>query len=197
MAPPLRPTAYERRPPAAHVVDRALAASRQAVFWLEDAPAFAGSGPLTEPVRADLTVVGGGYLGLWTAVLAKRREPGARVVLLEAESVGWAASGRNGGFCEASLTHGEANGRRRWAEEYDDLERLGTANLDAMQCDVRELGIDCHWERTGMLSVAVEDHQVEWLGSGPDVLTAEEARQEVNSPILLGATWEQDSTALV
>ena len=58
-------------------------------------------------------------------MLAKRRNPGARVVLLEANTVGWAASGRNGGFCEASLTHGEENGRSRWPEEYDALERLG------------------------------------------------------------------------
>jgi len=197
MAPPLRPTAYERRPPAAGVVDHALAASRQAVFWLEDAPAYAGSGPLTQPVRADLTVVGGGYLGLWTAVLAKRRNPGARVVLLEAESVGWAASGRNGGFCEASLTHGEANGRSRWPEDYDVLERLGAENLDAMERDVDELGIDCHWERTGMLSIAVEEHQLTWLGSGPDVLSGDEARRQVNSPLVLGAVWERGSTALV
>ena len=48
-----------------------------------------------------------------------------------------------------------------------------------------------------MLSVAVEDHQLEWLGGGPDVLTAEETRRQVESPILLGATWERGSTALV
>ena len=196
MAPPLRPTVYERRAAAPEVVDHALAESRLGVFWLEDAPAF-GSGPLSAPVRADLTVVGGGYLGLWTAVLAKRRNPGARVVLLEAESVGWAASGRNGGFCEASLTHGEANGRSRWPEEYDVLERLGEENLNAMESDLQELGVDCHWERPGMLSIAVEAHQLAWLGTDAEVLSADEARQHVNSPIVLGATWDRGSTALV
>src|SRR3954452_4281025 len=124
-----RPTVYERRAPAPDVVDHALEGSRQAVFWLEDAPALQTEGALGAGTRADLTVVGGGYLGLWTAVLAKRRDPTARVVLLEAESIGWAASGRNGGFCEASLTHGEANGRSRWPEDYDALERLGIENL--------------------------------------------------------------------
>jgi glycine/D-amino acid oxidase-like deaminating enzyme len=197
MAAPPRSTVYERRAPAPAVVDHALAASRLGVFWLEDAPGGESRDPLTAPMHADLTVVGGGYLGLWTAVQAKRRNPAARVVLLEAQSLGWAASGRNGGFCEASLTHGEANGRNRWPDEYDVLDRLGRENLDAMESDVRDLGIDCHWERTGMLSIAVEDHQVAWLGSGPDVLTAEEARQQVNSPIVLGATWERDSTVLV
>ena len=78
-------TAYERHAPdAAARRRRAGADSGTAVFWLEDArgPTY---DPLTAPTRADLTVVGGGYCGLWTAVLAKRRNPGARVVLLEAQ----------------------------------------------------------------------------------------------------------------
>ena len=50
----------------------------------------------------DLVVVGGGYTGLWTALLAKEADPGRDVVVLEAGRVGWAASGRNGGFCAAS-----------------------------------------------------------------------------------------------
>ena len=41
-------------------------------------------------------------------------------MLLEAESIAWAASGRNGGFCEASLTHGPANGLDRFPDEFDD-----------------------------------------------------------------------------
>ena len=51
----------------------------------------------------------------------------------EGQRVGWAASGRNGGFCESSLTHGEENGRNRWPDEFDTLERLGLDNLDAIQ----------------------------------------------------------------
>ena len=43
--------------------------------------------------------------------------PGAKIVLLEANRVGWAASGRNGGFCESSLTHGHENGMSRWPDE--------------------------------------------------------------------------------
>jgi glycine/D-amino acid oxidase-like deaminating enzyme len=65
-------------------------------------------------------------------VLAKRRDPSRRVVLLEAQTIGWAASGRNGGFAEVSLTHGEQNGRARWPDEMDTLDRLGRENLDAL-----------------------------------------------------------------
>jgi glycine/D-amino acid oxidase-like deaminating enzyme len=181
-------------------VDAALAGSRHAVFWLEDAGGADGTAsypPLTASTTADLTVVGGGYCGLWTAVLAKCREPGARVVLLEADTVGWAASGRNGGFCEASLTHGEENGRSRWPGEYDVLERLGRENLDALESDVRELGLDCQLERTGTLSVAVEEHQVEWLRDSPGFLDEEAVRREIDSPVFLAGDWSRDDCALV
>jgi glycine/D-amino acid oxidase-like deaminating enzyme/uncharacterized cupin superfamily protein len=187
-------TVYERLAPAADLVEAALAPSRHAVFWLEDAPGTSYPA-LTADTSADLTVVGGGYCGLWTALLAKRRNPAARVVLLEAQTIGWAASGRNGGFCEASITHGEENGRTRWPDEYDALERLGLENLDAFEADVRDLGIDCEFERTGMLAVAVEEHQVAWLS--PDHLDRDAVRAEIDSPVFLAGEWERESCALV
>jgi glycine/D-amino acid oxidase-like deaminating enzyme len=187
-------TAYERNAPAAAAVSAALAPSRHGVFWLEDAPGTTYAA-LTGSTTADLAVVGGGYCGLWTAVLAKRRNPAARVVLLEANTIGWAASGRNGGFCEASLTHGEENGRSRWPDEYDELERLGSANLDAFEADVRDLGLDCQFERTGALMVAVEEHQVEWLG--PHALDRDAVRREIDSPLFLAGEWDRDGCALV
>src|SRR6478736_7456356 len=190
------PTAYERRAPAPAAVEAALAPSRHGVFWLEDAPG-ATYPALRGTTVADLAVIGGGYCGLWTAVLAKRRNPGARVVLLEAGTVGWAASGRNGGFCEASLTHGEENGRTRWPDEYDVLERLGHENLDALEGDVRELGIDCQLERTGSLAVAVEPHQLAWLEGEEHVLDRDAIRAEIDSPLFLGAALDKDRKSVV
>jgi glycine/D-amino acid oxidase-like deaminating enzyme len=192
-----RSTVYERNAPPPAAVEAALAPSRHAVFWLEDAGRHASYPALSGTRGADLTVVGGGYCGLWTAVLAKRRDPAARVVLLEANAVGWAASGRNGGFCEASLTHGEANGRSRWPDEYDVLERLGADNLDAFEADVHDLGIDCQFERTGTLTVAVEQHQVDWLRGSPGFLDAEAVRREIDSPVFLAGLWSRDDCALV
>ena len=195
--PSVHSTAYERNAPAPEVVDQALAPSKHAVFWLEDAPA-SGYPRLAADRDCDLLVVGAGYLGLWTAVLAKRRDPSLRVVVLEAAEVGGAASGRNGGFCEASLTHGQENGLSRWPEEYDVLDRLGRENLDEMEQDVVDLGLDCQWERTGTLQVAVEPHQVEWLGSDPtQVLDADRTRAQIDSPLFLASHWSRDDTALV
>jgi glycine/D-amino acid oxidase-like deaminating enzyme len=194
---PAHPTAYERHAPDPRLVERALAGSELAVHWLEEAGATTRYDELAAPTRADLVVVGGGYLGLWTAVHAKRRDPGRRVVLLEAHTVGWAASGRNGGFCEASLTHGEENGRARWPEEHDVLERLGAENLDAFEADVRDLGLDCDWRRTGTLAVAVEEHQVDWLREEPHRLDRGQVRAEVDSPLFLAGALHPHDCALV
>ena len=108
-------------------------------------------------------VVGGGLTGLWAGVEAKERDPGREVVVLEGERVAFGASGRNGGFCDASLTHGIDNGLSRWPDEMPLLEQMGRRNLDEMQAIVARLGIDAAWERTGILSVATEPHQVAWM----------------------------------
>ena len=193
------PTVFERLAPPPGVVEQSLTNSRLGVFWLEDVGTVATYESLNGAREADLTIVGGGYCGLWTAVLAKRRNPAARVVLLESQSVGWAASGRNGGFAEASLTHGEENGRRRWADEYDNLERFGAENLDAFESDIRELGIDCQFERTGVLAVAYEPHQVAWLEemSSGLLLDQRAVQEEIASPIFRAGRWSKDDCALV
>lgn len=191
-------TIYERQAPDARLVTASLATSAPAVFWLQDAPAQAYP-TLRGSQSADLTVVGGGYAGLWTAVLAKRRNPGQRVILLEAGTIGWAASGRNGGFCEASLTHGYENGLARWPDELAELERLGEENLEELAHDLLDLQIDAEFERTGFLAVAVEEHQVPWLSDPPEaeVFDGPQIRAEIASPIFLGAAWDRHHTALV
>lgn len=203
-------TVFERRRPAASVIARSLADTHHGVFWIDDLPdAAKPARPRLEGVRvADLAVVGGGYTGLWTAVLAKRANPDLHVVLVEAKRVGWAASGRNGGFCEASLTHGRENGLSRWPDEIDELDRLGLANLDAIEASEPEFGMDFEFERNGSLDVAVEPHQVEWLheaaadaaSRGDDsvkLLDEHQVRAEVDSPTYLGAVWNTRTSAIL
>jgi glycine/D-amino acid oxidase-like deaminating enzyme len=178
-------------------VDSALRATRHGSFWIEDAATPAVGEPLVGTREADLVIVGAGYTGLWSALLAKRRHPDARIVVLEAGTVGWAASGRNGGFCEASLTHGHENGLRRWPNELAELDRLGMANLDAIEAE----GVACDFERNGSLAVATEPHQLEWI-NGPDTedetfLDAEATRREVSSPGYLGARWDHRGSAIL
>ncbi len=180
-------TVFERNPPAPALVDAALADSRDACFWLEDAPSGPAQDPLSGSHTTDLAVVGGGYAGLWTAIRAKERDPGRRVLLLEAHRLGWAASGRNGGFCDASLTHGRDNGLNRWPQELERLEQLGEANLAGIADTVDRHAMAVDFERPGGILVAVEPHQVAWLreaaGRGEGRFLDQDAvRAEVDSP---------------
>ena len=195
------PTVFERRAPDPRLVHEALRDAQSSVFWIEDVGSRRTFASLSGQHTADLAVVGGGYTGLWTAVRAKQRDPDRRVVLLEARRLGWAASGRNGGFCAASLTHGEENGRARWPQEYDELERLGLENLSRIEKTVVDHDMDVDLERTGELSVAVEPHQVPWLeeaaarGSGR-FLDEAEVRQQVASPTYLAGLQHDDVAML-
>ncbi|AEV83364.1 FAD-dependent oxidoreductase [Actinoplanes sp. SE50] len=176
-------------------------------YWLMQDGAPAPAEPLTGVAQADLAIIGAGYSGLWTALLAKERDPERDVVVIEAGTAGWAASGRNGGFCSASLTHGFDNGISRFPAEMELLERLGLENLDEIEATVRRYDIDCDWERTGELNVATTDWQLQELleyydearerGLNVRRFDRDEVRAEIDSPTYLGAVWDVDSTALV
>jgi glycine/D-amino acid oxidase-like deaminating enzyme len=176
-------------------------------FWLTQAGAPEPAAPLTGAESADLAVVGAGYSGLWTALLAKERDPSLDVVVVEAGTAGWAASGRNGGFCAASLTHGFENGLSRFPGEMDTLLRLGRANLDELEATVARHGIDCDFRRSGELHVATADWQWRDLVSahaaeaahGLDVtlLDQDGVRAEVDSPTYRGAVWDRTGCAML
>ncbi|HET8614831.1 MAG TPA: FAD-binding oxidoreductase, partial [Actinomycetales bacterium] len=55
---------------------------------------------------ADVCIVGAGYTGLWTAYYLNRLDPSLDVLVVEAETAGFGASGRNGGWCSALLPQG-------------------------------------------------------------------------------------------
>lgn len=195
-------------PGAMRTAAASLTDAQPVAYWLDD-PGRPGAVPaLAGDERCDLLVVGGGYSGLWTALLAKERDPHRDVVLIEGREVGWAASGRNGGFCSASLTHGLANGLSRWPGEMRALEGLGGANLDAIESAVERYAIDCDFERTGDISVATEPHQLDDLRqlheeateagfTGLDLLDREAVRAEVHSPTFLGGLWDRRGVAML
>src|ERR1700749_5309597 len=85
-------------------------AAKPGPFWLDRPGAPARREPLRGDAACDVAVMGGGFSGLWPALLAKEANPGRSVVLIEGNRIGSAASGRNGGFCGASLTHGAEKG---------------------------------------------------------------------------------------
>lgn len=115
-------------------------------------------------LRSDVAIVGAGYTGLWTAWYLKRLEPTLQIAVVEADIAGYGASGRNGGWCSAWLS-----GIDRWFD--DPARRAGAIRLQKLMFQtVRDIGetsegegIDCHFERSGALGIAVNPAQLELL----------------------------------
>ena len=140
------------------------------LYWLDQDPLE----PLPHPtligdVTTDLCIVGAGYTGLWTALLAKEANPEREVILVEQSWTGAGASGRNGGFCSYSLTHGFMNGYSRFKDEMAIIEKLGRENLDAIEATITKYGIECNFEWNGEYRVAVEDWQMKGLKEEADL----------------------------
>src|SRR3954464_3066945 len=127
-------------------------------YWYDDADEPDSNPTLVRTETCDLCIVGGGYTGLWTAIIAKERDPSRDVVLIDAHEIGSAASGRNGGFMKSSLTHGVANGQERFPDELPLLEALGLENLNEIEAAIARYSIDCDYERTGVIDVATTAH---------------------------------------
>jgi glycine/D-amino acid oxidase-like deaminating enzyme len=187
---------------------RHLADLQPELWWLDSDPLEPAShSALVGDIGADLCVVGAGYTGLWTALLAKERDPDREVVVVEQYETGAGASGRNGGFCSASLTHGFGNGMHRFPDEMPVIERLGRENLNEIEATIARYNIECDWERTGELRVAVAPWQVQdmaeearlrnQMGDNVIVLSREEVRERIHSPLYEGALFDNDGTALV
>jgi glycine/D-amino acid oxidase-like deaminating enzyme len=192
---------------SAREAEAALEDASSTPLWWDDSRRPGPRAALQGDRDVDLAVVGAGFTGLWAALLVLEEDPQREVVVLEGERLGWAATGRNGGFCAASLTHGVGNGLARWPREMLTLQRLGASNLDAIEATIRERGIDCDFERTGELDVALEPWQLEDLGSlqetmrelGEEVelLTAAQTRSLVDSPTYLGGLLDRHGVAMV
>ncbi len=190
------------------LVLRHLADLQPLLYWLDEDPLEPEShSALIGDVTTDLCIVGAGYTGLWTALLAKERNPEREVVIIEQRETGAGASGRNGGFCNSSLTHGFVNGYARFKGEMETIERLGRENLDQIEETIKRYKINCNWERTGELRVAVAPWQLEGMkeeaalrnlyGDNVEFLTQQEIQARVKSPKYVGALFDHDGTALV
>jgi glycine/D-amino acid oxidase-like deaminating enzyme len=165
-------------------------------YWLrEPAPPDIAEPPLDpgERLDVDVAIIGAGFTGLWTAIALTDTDPSLQVTVLEAATIAYGASGRNGGFCEASLTHGLANGIRHYPDELDILEREGVENLQGLIAFTREHGVDCDLEESGVIALADQPHQVDefraWVdeaaeyGEQVEFLDRDAVRAEIHSPL--------------
>lgn len=158
------------------------------------------------PESADVAIIGGGYTGLSAArTLAKR---GTKVVVLEAETMGWGASSRNGGMTLTGLkvsmqtaikNYGKATARELFQYSLD--------SVDTVEQIVKEEKIDCGFARTGHLLAANKPKHFEALKDEVDFMAKEfnhkvhlvppgEMRSEIGTDIYPGALVDEASAGL-
>jgi glycine/D-amino acid oxidase-like deaminating enzyme len=176
-------------------------------FWLDSPGAPPARDPVPGDAHADLAIVGGGLSGLWAAVQAKQLDPTREVVLLEAQTLGYGATGRSGGFINSSLTHGLANGMARFPEEMPLVERLGRLNFDHTVVALAQFEIDCDLELSGDLAVALEPHEERWLeqdaaelerlGHDVTLLDRDAVRTELDSPTYRAGLWQRSGAGIL
>ena len=158
------------------------------------------------PEAADVAVIGAGFTGLAAArTLAKK---GARVAVLEAESIGWGASSRNGGMVLTGMKLGvnkliSMYGRERTQKMY----AASLASIDCVEQLVREEKIDCDFSRCGHLEVACKQAHFDDYARQVKVIAREfnhtlkivpksELRAEIGSEIYYGAMVDEISVGV-
>ncbi|HEX7245942.1 MAG TPA: FAD-binding oxidoreductase [Solirubrobacterales bacterium] len=177
-------------------------------YWLEEAPAVEVAPRLAGERSADVVVVGGGYTGMWAAWHVKQLEPGAEVVLLEADRCGHGPSGRNGGFCNV-MWFSLPNMRERWGDE------AALAVARAVEDAVTEIGefcaseeVDAWYTPGGYMQVSTaEAHDRVWadaldacreLGVADAIqpLSAERVAERCASPAFRGGAFYPTSATV-
>lgn len=172
----------------------------QACYWLaRRAPRETVA--LEREERADVAVVGAGFTGLWTALFLKSLDPALSVVVIEQGVAAYGASGRNAGMLSETVDHSHGLAIQHFGEaEARRLAGVGEENVAEMLGFLHERGIDCDYEPTGRLMVALSEAQLE--ESARMVATAQRlglstfraldraaVRAELDSPLYLGGVW--------
>lgn len=147
-----------------------MTAETVASLWQATAPRGREFAPLSGASTADVAVVGGGYTGLSSAL--HLAEGGASVVLLEAEQIGYGASGRNGGQVNPGLRVGRDDLRQRFGTERGDaLFAIGESAPDRLFGMVARLGLDCDAVRLGTVKLAHSPQAAAALPVAAEALT--------------------------
>jgi glycine/D-amino acid oxidase-like deaminating enzyme len=171
-------------------------------LWLAEYGDYQPEPPLAGDINVDVAVIGGGYLGMATAIALRRHGLAETVAVLEARTVGYGASGRNGSFAMTVTglgfgTTAMLRGKRFLRRAHAYMEQC----VDRLEEFIDEAGLDCGKIRPGFLRVATTpayvtrlQKQVRLMSSlgfaGIEWIDAEATRKMVDSPRYLGAMWE-------
>ncbi len=179
---------------------------KQTIFWRETVTMPAGDSSSPLPDRVDVAVIGSGLTGLSAArTLAKR---GARVVVLEAETIGWGASSRNGGMVLTGLKLPMQTIIKRYGRELAKrLFQCSLDSIDTVEQIVREENIDCGFARTGHLLAANKPKHFDALKDEVEFMAKEfshtvrlvppgDMQSEIGSKAFHGALVDEASAGL-
>ncbi len=170
----------------------------QACYWLARLPARQVR-PLVGRAETGIAIVGAGLTGLWTAIFLKELDPSQSIAVIERGIAASGASGRNAGMLSETVDHSHGLAVQHFGmSEARRLAVLGETNVAEMIAFLADRGIDCEFEATGRLSVALtpahveEAHRSVALAAELGVktfswLSAEHTRAELHSPLYLGA----------
>ncbi len=161
-------------------------------YWHDTAPVFAGATQGPVEGHYDVAIIGGGFTGL--AAARQLAKAGVKVVVLEAERVGWGASGRNGGHLNNGLAHSYLAAKAELGiERAVSLYKALDASIDTIEAIIAEEGIDCNFRRAGKLKLASKPQHFDAIARNfesvhrevdPDtaLLSANDLKSEVGSP---------------
>jgi glycine/D-amino acid oxidase-like deaminating enzyme len=174
-------------------------------YWHDTAPHFAGASRGAVEGHFDVAVIGGGFTGL--AAARQLAKGGAKVVVLEAERVGWGASGRNGGHLNNGLAHSYLAAKVELGKERAiGLYKALDDSIDTIEALIAEEGIDCNFRRAGKLKLASKPEHFGAIARNfeaihaevdPDtaLLSEDDLKKEVGSPFF-GAMLSKKSATM-
>jgi len=141
-------------------------------YWLTTLQMPTADGSATLPETVDVAVIGAGFTGLSAArTLAKR---GAKVAVLESETIGWGASSRNGGMVLTGMKLGVQKLISMYGRELTRrMYATSLATIDCVEQIVREEGIDCDFSRCGHLEVACKQKHFDGYTRQAEVIEVE------------------------
>jgi glycine/D-amino acid oxidase-like deaminating enzyme len=179
-------------------------------YWLETCNDALQSRPsLSASENVDVAIVGAGFTGLWTAYYLKKKHPSLSITVIERRTVGFGASGRNGGWCTPKFSVTPTSVIKRFGLEtakalqstmYESVEEVGRV--------IQEEQIDAQWLKSGSLQVAVGDHGLpsleaslktyKQLGfeSHYELLNEQQAQSRVLIHGMKGALFSRESAVL-
>ncbi|MFH0915795.1 MAG: FAD-dependent oxidoreductase [bacterium] len=169
--------------------------------WDTGSPSL--TAPLSHDIDVDVAVVGGGFVGLSSARALKEADPSLRIAVLEAEHLGFGASGRGSGMIVPFLHSAGSVARvfgwdeARWAARYL-IDQAG-----ALKEFIRAESIACDYQYSPLIVAATNDNQAQWLkqrsfelsrcGYEVEVLAAEQLRELVGYPTKAGIIIRDES----